>query len=325
MKIVKTLPAFLLLSLLLSGCETTDTSKQDYIMSESQQKSYLEKTKPPQSFGFDLIPVRNGISFAGRARQHPQHMCVAKMKQDNIPVVDVRGKARRNNMNILIDASYPTSWIEFNTAKEFKVQYLGIDDQAIPYRGNYNTGGADAYAGVITHLRLDTLFIENVPFYVRMAVGSLGPLARGIQSPKVDAILGYDNLRTFEFIQFDLQNNRIIFSASIPYTPKENLLMSKAKIVDLPGFGLAVEGAIFDQKMPILLDFVGNYSFARGDVKVNITKQVSLGDLVMRQVPTLVLPSHKAPPRVGRKLLKPYVVTICNNEGVVYFERPSEK
>lgn len=322
MKNLLILPLYVLVSLLLSGCETTDTPDSDYIMSKSQQESHLKKLKSPKRFGFDVIPLRNGITYSGRARQHPNHACVAKMKQDNIPVIDVRGSARRNKMNLLIDLSSPTSWLEFSTAQDFKVDYLGVNDQPIPYRGRYNTGGADAYAAVITQLRMDNLYIENVPFFVRMAIGSMGPLARGIQSPKVDGILGYDNLRTFEFIQFDLQNNRIVFSSNLPYTPNEKLLISKAKIVDVPGSGLAVEGAIFDQKTPIILDFVGNYHFARGDVKVNTTKQVGLGGLVFRQVPTLVLPTHNAPPRAGRKMLKPYTVTICNDEGLVYFERP---
>jgi len=40
---------------------------------------------------------------------------------------------------------------------------------------------------------------------------------------------------------------------------------------------------------------------------------------------TTGIPEHRvAPPRVGRKLLAPYLITICNNEGVVYFEKLME-
>ena len=72
---------------------------------------------------------------------------------------------------------------------------------------------------------------------------------------------------------------------------------------------------------PIILDVAGDYHFARGDVKVSSTKQVSMGDVVYRKVPTLLLPINHSPPRAGRKMLEKYIVTICPKAGVVYFER----
>ena len=319
---LKKLPIYLL-PLFLSSCLTNDISKEDVVMPQMQQNTYLSHAKPPQQYGFDVVQVRDGFTYLGRARLHPHNRTSVTLKRDNLPVIAMRGRSKRDRMNVLIDVSSPSSWLEFSESQNFNAQFLGLDDEVIPYRGGYNTGGVNAYAGVITQLRINTLFMENVPFYIRMASGSLGPLARGIRVPAVDAILGYDNLRSFEYIQFDLRNNRIVFSSDVPYTPTESLLMTTAKIINKPGYGLAIEGAIFDQPTPVILDFAGNFSFARGDVKVNITKQVSLGDIVFRQVPTLVLPAHNSPPRAGRKMLAPYIVTICNRLGVVYFERPA--
>ena len=56
-------------------------------------------------------------------------------------------------------------------------------------------------------------------------------------------------------------------------------------------------------------------------MKVNMTKQVSLGDVVFRKVPTLLLPTYNAPARAGRRMLENYLITICPKKGVVYFER----
>jgi hypothetical protein len=323
MNMIKALP-ICLLPLIFSGCLTNDAPKADIIMPQLQQNTYLSHAKPPQQFGFEVVPVRDGFTFFGRARLHPNSFTAAKMVRSKLPMIEMRGRARRNKMNVLIDMSSPSSWIEFSKSQKFNTQFLGLDDEPIPYRGSYNTGGANAYAGVITQLRINQLFMENVPFFVRMAIGSLGPLARGIQTPPVDAIMGYDNLRNFEFIQFDLRNNSILFSTTAPYTPVEDLLMTTAKIVNHPGFGLVIEGSIFDKPSPIILDFGGNFNFARGDMKVNSTRQVGLGDLVFRQVPTLVLPVHNSPPRAGRKMLEPYLITVCNRLGVVYFERPPQ-
>lgn len=314
-------PLLLLSCALLSGC-VTDDAKQDIVMPQTQQNTYLSHAKPPQQFGLSVYAVDDGIGYVGTARLHPNHFTTAKMLHDDIPIIEIRGRAKRNTLNTLIDFSSPSSWLEFSASQDIGAHFIGINDMVIPYRGGYNTGGVNAYAAVATQLRVDQLFIENTPFYVRMASGSLGPLARGILSPKIDAVLGYDNLRNFEYVQINLRNRSITFSSSRPYTPHEELLLDVAKIINLRGYGLAIEGSVDNQPAPVILDFAGNFSFARGDVKVSTTEDVKLGHLPFHQVPTLVLPINSTPARAGRKMLSPYIITICNKEGVVYFERP---
>lgn len=318
----RTLPILLLSTVILTGCQSRNKPPKEHAISLARQEAYLEAARPPQQFGFSIYPMDNGIAYAGHGRLHPNHQVTAEMRKDTIPVIKFRGKSRKNTMNVLIDYSSSSSWIEFLESQKFGAFFMGINDMVIPYRGSYNTGGRKAYAGVITQLRIEDLFIENVPFYIRMASGSLGPLARGILAPHVDAVMGYDNLRAFEYVQIDLRNNEITFSADTPYTPNDDLLMTTAKIMQLRGHGLAVEGAIDGKPLPVILDFAGNFHFARGDKKVNITTQVSLGEVVFRQVPTLLLPVHNSPARAGRQMLEPYIVTICSKKGVVYFERP---
>lgn len=319
----RTLSTLLLLPLLLTGCQSNKPPKETPI-SLARQEAYLETARPPQQFGFSIYAEEGGLGFAGQGRLHPNHRATAKLLKDSIPVIKVQGKSRRNTMNVLIDYSSSSSWLEFLESQKFGAHFMGINDMVIPYRGSYNTGGRTAYAGVITQLRIESLFIENVPFYIRMASGSLGPLARGILAPHVDAVMGYDNLQAFEYVQIDLRNNEILFSSDKSYVPNEDRLMTTAKIMKLRGHGLAVEGAINGSPLPIILDFAGNFHFARGDVKVNTTTQVSLGEVVFRQVPTLILPTHNSPARAGRQMLEPYLVTICSKQRVVYFERPPE-
>lgn len=306
---------------LFTGCQTTQTGEQETIIPQQKQNAYLSDAKPPQQYGYEVYPVRGGIAYRGTGRLHPRHMAQVDFLQGNIPVIEVQGRASRKKMNVLLDVSSPSSWMEFKTAQEFEAKFMGWNDHVIPYRGVYNTGDVDAYAGVVTHLRIKQLFMENMPFYIRMAQGSLGPMARGIKVPAVGATMGWDHLRLFEYIQFDAQEGKIYLSATIPYVPHEDLVMAKTKIINLPNYGLAVTGAIFGDPVPILLDFAGDYHFARGDKRVGTTKQVSIGELVYRQLPTLMLPAHNSPPRAGRKMLEPYIVTICAKEGVVYFER----
>ncbi|RKX39585.1 MAG: hypothetical protein DRP64_14060 [Verrucomicrobia bacterium] len=324
MNLLRNTAILLPFSLVLMGCVSKNGEQKDNPLSGTQQEMCLEHVRAPQQFGFAIFPVEGGIAYAGCGRLHPNHFASAEMIEDHIPVIRMRGRSKRNRLNALVDTSSPVSWLEFSISQEFGAFFMGINDQVLPYRGVYNTGGMNAYAGVITQMRIDNLFIENMPFYIRMSRGSLGPLARGIREPEIDAIVGYDNLRSFEYVQFDLQNNVIHFSASQPYTPNTDLLLDIAKIVKAPGHGLAIEGKIDGQPEPIILDFAGDFSLARGDVKVATTRLLQMGHISLHDVPTLVLPAHVAPPRVGRKLLAPYLITICNNEGLVYFERLME-
>jgi hypothetical protein len=324
MNTLRNLSICVLSCLALFGCQTfDDETRPDITMPQMQQNTYLSHAKPPQQFGFDVIPVKDGISYSGNCRLHTDHLASARLQQQNLTLIKMDGPSKHDTMTVLIDISSPSSWLEFSTAQDFNAQFMGVDGEVIPYRGGYNTGGENAYAGVVTQLQINQLLMENVPFYIRMVSGSLGPLARGIRTPKVDAILGNDNLRNFEFVQFDLSNNMIRFSATTPYVPHDDLMIAMAEITDLPGYGLAVKGHVDGKPTPVILDFAGNFVFARGDVKTKITRELDLDLLSFDQLPTLLLPIHNSPPRVGRKLLAPYLVTVCNRDGMVYFERPA--
>lgn len=312
----------ILLASLLPGCKSwKGNDDEEVVLSTKQQKAYLSHSKLPQQYGFDVYPTPFGVAMRGEARLHPNQMASASFKKNGAPVIPVKGRSSRMKMNALLDPCSPSSWIEFSNAQEFKAIPLGIDGRNVPYRGENDIGRVHAYAAVITQLRIDQLFIENAPIFVRMAMNSLGPLNRGIESPSIDAVLGYDILRNFAYVQFNIADGTINFSASRPYAPHDDLLMSKARIADVPKGGLAVQGAIFGDRMPVLLDFAGDFHFARSDTNINTTAQVSLGDVVYLDVPTRRLPLRYKAPRAGRRMLEKYLITVCPLERAVYFER----
>ena len=304
----------------LHGCLTVGKTDRHVVLSKRQIEALLETAKPPQRFGFSVFRTKKGIAFDGGVRLHPQHHADVDFLAKTVPSLRIHGRGSWCKMDALLDFASDTSFLEFSTAEDFGVFFLAFNGKGFPYRGNYNLGGVPAYAGVVTQLRIDQLFIEDVPFYVRMAAGDLGPMARGVEKPHVDAVLGYDVLRHFEFVQLDLRHGKVYFSAEVPYEPKEALLAATAKIVRAPGFGLAVKGSMDSFDLPVLLDFVGDFSFARGDVEVRSTKELLIDNLAFRDVPTLLLPPNDSFPRIGRQILQNYVVTVCPKERVVYFE-----
>ncbi|MEI6891712.1 MAG: hypothetical protein V5783_06020 [Pontiella sp.] len=290
-------------------------------MPRMQQNTYLSHAQDPATFGFKTEKRTRGRDLTKAYVQlRPEQSAQLKLSEMQIPLFTLRSRSQRMKTNALLDPSSPDSWMEFTTSQRFSAIFLGTDHYKLPYRGIYNIGRASAYAAVIPTLRIESIRLDHCPIYVRMATHSLGPLSRGITSPNIGAVLGYDVLKMFEFIQFNPYTRRVKLSTTEPYEPNPELLMTIAKIVDVPLQGLVVEGAVLGTPTPVVLDFAGDYHFSRGDVKVNITKQVSLGDVVFRQVPTLLLPTHHAPARAGRRMLENYIITVCPQKGVVYFE-----
>lgn len=313
-----------LLITLLTGCASKDIPAEERFLTESEQKAALSKTKTPQYFGFNAYPRGNGIGFSGQARIHPNHVATVDLLRDGIPVINVLGRAKRNTCNALLDTSSPTTWMDFATASDFGATFMGMGEKVVPYRGNQEKN-INSYAAVVPRLRIDQLFIENIPLYVRMAEGSLGPMARGISNPNPTLAIGYDVLSLFETIRINPRDNTVIFTATHKHTPHPDLLMAKARILSRQGYGLVVEGAVFGKPTPVVIDLAGDYYFMRSDQRVSETKQVSIGDVVYRQVPTIFMPIPDALPRVGRKMLEQYVITICPRQQAVFLELPPQQ
>lgn len=318
----KKLTTFFVAVGLLTGCSSTKNQNENRL-SDAQIQSALASAKPPQQFGFTVYPTQDGIAMNGNARLHPLHVASEKFMGDAYPIIKMEGSAARMKLNALIDTSSADSWFEYKKAMEFRTSFLGLDNRTIPYRGSSYIGEVPAYAAVIPQLRINQLFIENSPVYVRMATGSLGPLVRGIEKPQIDAIIGFDILRNFEYVQIDLMRKTINFSSTEPYTTNDERLIGEAFIVNAKGAGLAVQGDVSGKETPILLDFAGNYSFALPNANVNTTKQVDLGEVVYINTPTVRAVTADGLPRAGQQMLRKFIVTICPRTRVVYFERPT--
>jgi len=314
---------FLPLTLLLAACSTPSLKpSQESILPEVQQQAYLSHAKPAQHFGFKVFPIENGeVGMRGSARLHPNQQAVLPMAGKLLPVLPIGGRNLKHPSHALLDTGSPTSWMEFSYAQKIHTDFLSFRERNFPYRGGYNTGNVPAYGAIAHQLRIDQLFIDNLPLYIRMATGSLGPQARNIEAPPITTVLGYDCLQLFSAIQFDFLHNTIRLSTSSPFTPNDEWLISQAPIVQQQNVGLAVEAAIFGKNTPVVLDLAGDYFLAHPEANGSTVRQLSFGDLVFRQVSQIPLPPGTLP-RAGRNLFAGLIVTICPQDGIVYFERP---
>jgi hypothetical protein len=308
--------------LLLAGCKTPISSTTETPLPEIQQQAYLSHAKPARHFGYQVFPIANNeIGMRGKARLHPNHRAVVPMEKNSLPIIEIAGRNYRDPAPALIDTGSPNSWMEFSYSQTINTDFLSFRERHFPYRGTYSTGGVKAYAAIAYQLRIGQLFIENMPLYVRMATGSLGLQARGLQSPPIQTVLGYDLLKQFSYVQFNFINGNIDFNTMHSFVPNENWLIAKTSILDEEDEGLVIEGALFGKKTSFVLDLAGDYHLAHAKADGMPARQLSVGELVFRKVPQSVLPT-KALPRLGRSLFTDLIITICPQAGTVYFERP---
>ncbi len=207
-----------LLAALLAGCATTDPLAPETLLGEREQKSLLAKARPASEFNFAPLPLGNGTIYIGSTLLRREQSATLFSFDSNMPVIEMMG---RQGMQFLVDTASAESWIEYSSAARNKVVFLKNNGQIIPYLGQAGTEGASAYAGVVPRLRIDSIDLENVPFFVRMAKGTMEPVVYSKTAPRVDGVLGYDNLRQFESIQFDLQAGIIRISTSETYSPDQ--------------------------------------------------------------------------------------------------------
>ena len=293
--------------LMISGCTSLNNDKTEMPLDEEQIAKALAGARPPQQFGFSVYPTaNNSIAMSGRARLHPMHMVSMDFNTSRPPIIKIEGSARRMNLKALIDPASAETWFEYSKAMEFRATFLGLDGRTISYQGGALIG-AEAYAAVIPQIRIKQLFIEDTPIFVRMAVNSLGPLNRGIQDPNIGGVLGWSTLSAFEYIQLDLDRGSVVLSSTRSYTPNEGLLIGTAPIVQAPGAGLAVQGAINGKQTPLLLDPAGSFNFAMNNATMNTTDMIEVGEVVYVKEPTIRVATGDGLPRLGANMLRKYL------------------
>lgn len=324
MKFISRYTACLLLLVIAAGCRSADEpAGTEDLLGYREQQLLLAKARPLQEFSLTpSFPFGNGVLYLGATLLEPNQTAVMQFDPGGMPIIEVRNASRRKPFTVLLDTASNASWMHFSCAQQNNYKFLSNNGEVIPYFGSRSKAGTDAYAGIIPLMHIDRLSLNNTPLYIRMAKGAMEPAVYSSDKRRVDAVLGYDNMRQFAYIQFDLSKGMVRLSTSTPYEADEERLMDKVPISSVCRDCLAVEGSIFGEPVPIVLDFAGDFAFARGDTREPTTKQVELGNVVYLDVTNIVLASQDTYPRAGRRMLDKYIVTVCPREGMVYFERP---
>jgi hypothetical protein len=312
---IKAAPLFMTVILLLSAaaCKTTETKP----VSWERRSAWFAKMRDPRIYRIDIYQTPAGIEYRGGGRLHPGQADALKMAvaEPARPAVALRGKLGAE-WPVLFDCSSARTWFEFSTARNLGALPVGErEPRQIKLPGEEIAGAL----AVIPTLSLGQIRVENPLVFVRLADGSLGDrLTRGIEKPELKGVIGWDQLQKFEQIQFDYSGKRILLAVSEAYMPNPDLLVTTLLLVKHAG-ACVVRGSIDGKEGLLLIDPAGDFELAL-DTPVS-SAQVQIGKLVFE---TPAVSASPGGARLGARLLKDYKVTICPQEGVVHFEKPSD-
>jgi hypothetical protein len=302
--------------LLAAGCKTTEPSEVRAV-SWKEQQAYASMVKDPRWFGYSIYQTPAGLEYRGGCRLHPNRSDVLLMsaKKPFRPVV-MMDSTRGKESPVLIDFSAAASWMEFDLARsvravpvsEQKAELMQVSGDEVP-----------VCLSVVPTLRLDQVFIENPQVFVRMANGSLGSLSRGMVDPEPRGVVGWDILKLFAQIHLDYTSGQIaLVTMDAAYTPDPSRLVSRIPLVRNAGV-CAIRGVVDGQPEMILIDPAGDFEVATDGGQPVQTVELDAGI-------QFVSPEVAVSPgglRIGARGLQHFKVTVCPQEGMIYFEKPA--
>jgi hypothetical protein len=276
----------------------------------------MAKVKDPRYFGYSIYQTPSGIEYRGGSRLHPNQAKIFEMEATKPlrPVVMLRGKFGLA-APILLDFTLATSWMEFGLAESMGAVPISEGSVLLVKMPGEEIPGC---LSVVSTIRTGQVFMENPLVYVRMANGPMGSLARGIEYPQIKGVIGWDLLKKFDQIYFDYAKKRVAVStAKSVYMPDPAQLIARVPLVKYTG-ACAVRGVVDGRQELILIDPAGDFEIAVEDGRTAASVHLDAG-LVFRA--TAVAKSTGGT-RMGAKLLSKYRITVCPQEGAVYFEKP---
>jgi hypothetical protein len=303
---------FLTIALLFTvACKTTETKPVPW----KEQSAYLAKVCDPRIYGFSIYQTPGGTEYRGGTRVHPNQGAALPMKVEAPfrPVVMLKASLGME-APVLLDFSTSASWLEFGLANKFGALPLGEREaQLVKHSGDEIA----SCLSMVPSMRLKQLFIERPLVNVRMATGSLGPPARGIEEPELKGVIGWEVLRKFEQIQLNYSGGKVLISTGkTAYNPDPSQCIAKLPLVKYAGV-CAVRGIIDGKEELILIDPAGDFEMAT-DGAAAVYSVVLDPELVFSAPAIAESPGGM---RMGARLLQNYQITICPQAGWVYFEK----
>lgn len=309
----------------LNGCATGPAG--GVRLPDDALNIFFAKAQDPRRLWLTVYESDNGPVFSGANRLSPGRVArsafVSAGNDESAPVIAMDAK-NRNGFPVLVDTSSTFSWMDL--ALSLQLENIALGPPAFKQVPTHVTDPVVGYAGATARVMLDRVSIDTAIFYTRAAPIPMEALGRKVYRPRPLAVLGCDLLGLFQFVQLDYPGRVATFSTSIPYTMDTNNLMTTLALKIIDG-AFAVNGVIEGKSTTLILDTAGDFELAVTDGTTEPIRQIILGDLVLRQVTPVSCAEMDCPaehPRLGRRLLGKFKVTLEPKKNLVHFERPAQ-
>lgn len=310
---------------LSAGCSTPSLNVETPLAQEHRD-ALLKRGRPPQTYNLTLYNSDNGPVFAGANRTHPRQTATLDFVSDRnttAPMIKV-AQGGSEDLVFLIDTSASDNWVSQETRQKMNGVVILSPGPIEQFAGHvYDPIGG--WAVVLPKVRLGEIHVENVVAYARNAFGPIDTLSRWEKHDRLGGIIGFNLLTAFNHVTLDCRGREVFFSVDRDYQPGPRGILLTVPLKPETKV-LTCEGWLDGEKADIVLDFAGDFEVVMADPPGTTVKQISIGDLVFRDVQ--VISAYElglganSPVRIGRQLLERFIVTIDNKNQRVIFEQP---
>lgn len=316
-----------------AGCMTSDAIRtgpdgkpvSGLMYTEREVATFLKRALDPRQFAITVTIGENGDPVIVNAnRTRPGLEAIASFvspPHTALPLIE--GAVGGRPALILVDPTSGESWTSIERAKAF-----GLMPIAPPLIGGVPEHMVDSIRGtlcVAPSSTVDLMPIEAALFFARASRGPLWPLSRSADAHDVDFIFGWSLLRTFAAVQWNF-GGRVIVLSNKAFAEDDGRLLARVPLEN--GFdAFVVKGMVDSKTHPILIDLAGDFEIAVDEPTMALVRQVSLGDVVLRDLRSTTLASHglgfPGTIRLGLRALSKFHIVLDNRRNELAILAPT--
>ncbi|MBU4459840.1 MAG: hypothetical protein KJ579_04670 [Verrucomicrobia bacterium] len=320
-------------AMMVAGCKTPDTIRagpdgkpiSGLMYTEREVAAFLKKALDPRQFAITVTIGENGdpiIVNANRSRPGLEAITsFVSPPHTALPLIE--GTVGGRPALILVDPTSGENWTSIERAKAF-----GLMPIAPPLIGGVPEHMVDSIRGtlcVAPSSTVDLMPIEAALFFARASRGPLWPLSRSADAQDADFIFGWSLLRSFAAVQWNF-GGRVVVLSNKPFAEDDSRMLARVPLEG--GFdALVVKGMVDSKTQRILIDLAGDFEIAVDEPTMTLVKQVSLGDVVLRDLRSSTLESHglgfPGTPRLGLRALSRFRVVLDNRRNELVILAPT--
>jgi hypothetical protein len=264
---------------LAAACQT---SSPDLPPELRAMRRVMRSAVPPETFALTIYQSERDqwvVVHGNRVRPN-QRIQASFISPPGLMLPVIAGEAAGGPVTLMVDPTAPRSWTARpppppRPAPISPPPLLQDPVQVV-----------DARPGVLTvapRLRVDRVDVEAVLLYARGGEGTLWPLCRHAAAQDAAAVLGFDFLRAFSWVQWDFEHRLLLAETTSGVCPGAERVVAQLPL-EQGAEGLTVRALINGEARLVLLDLAGDYEMAMENPPMELIRQLTLDDVVIRDV-----------------------------------------